>query len=87
MFYTEFQNHFYARVPAKVLGCLKNDEITVFILAGDALITETIPVHWIPNDLRMPNCEFDILMRFPGGERIRILRKDEVCPEIDRNHG
>jgi hypothetical protein len=85
---TKLQNVFYARIPARVLGCLKNGEITVIISAGHGIATsEPIPADWIPRDLRMPNCEFDILMKFPGGERIRILRRNEACPEIDRNHG
>ena len=84
----ETQNDFYARAPARVLGCLKSGEITVIISAGHGIVTsEPIPVEWIPRDLRMPNCEFDILMRFPGGEMVRILRRNEACSEIDRNHG
>jgi hypothetical protein len=74
----------YVRVPARVLGCLKHGEITVIIFAGHGVVTsELISVDSIPRDLRMPNCEFDILMRFPGGERVRILRRNEACPEIE----
>ena len=81
---TEPQNHFYVRLPARVLGCLNNGEITIFVMGqGESWTTERLPVHWIPPDLRMPNSEFDILMKFPGGERLRILRKDEACLEID----
>lgn len=86
MFGAEFQNSFYARIPAKVLGCLKSGEITVIVFVGHGIVeSEQIPVDRIPSDLRMPNSEFDILMRFPGGERLRILRKDEASPESDRH--
>lgn len=78
---------FYTRSPARVLGCLHNGEITVIITPEHGIfLQEPIPMYWIPNDLRMPNSEFDILIKFPGGERIRILRKDEACPEIDLNY-
>jgi hypothetical protein len=77
---------YYTRSPAKVLGCLNSGEITVIIDPGHGIfLREPIPINWVPTDLRMPNSEFDILMKFPGGERIRILRKDEICLEIDRN--
>jgi hypothetical protein len=76
-------NSFYARVPARVLGCLNNGEITVIISAGHGIVlVEPIPVNWIPRDLRMPNCEFDILMRFPGGERVRVLRANEAYADL-----
>ena len=87
MFFTGFQNDFYTRIPARVLGCLKNGEITVIVAEGGSIVvTEPISIDWIPRDLRMPNCEFDILIKFPGGQRIRILRRDEACLEIDEQH-
>jgi hypothetical protein len=76
---------YYARSHARVLGCLNNGEITIIIAPGHGIfLCEPISVDWIPTDLRMPNSEFDILVKFPGGERIRILRKGDVCPEIDQ---
>jgi hypothetical protein len=84
MFVSE-NNHFYVRVPARVLGCLNSGKITAILSPGHGLIYPApIPTEWIPIDLRMPNSEFDVLIKFPGVENIRILRKDESCPEIDR---
>ena len=78
------QHNFYTRIPARVLGCLRSGEITIIISPGHGIVqSERVPFDWIPKDLRMPNCEFDILMKFPGGERIRVVRKGEPCPEID----
>ncbi len=77
---------YYTRSPAKVLGCLNSGEITVIMAPGHGIfLKKTIPINCIPTDLRMPNSKFYILIKFPGGERIRILRKDEICLEIDRN--
>jgi hypothetical protein len=78
-------NTYYTRSHARVLGCLNNGEITIVIAPGHGVfLCEPIPVDWIPMDLRIPNSEFDILIKFPGGERIRILRKSDVCAEIDQ---
>ena len=85
MFNVELQNCFYVRIPARVLGCLKSSEITVIVSPGHGIIiARPIPTGFIPSDLRMPNCEFDILTRFPGVEMVRILRRNEACPEIDK---
>ena len=85
MFRAELYNY-YTRSHAIVLGCLNSGEITVILASGHGIFSPVlIPVGWIPIDLRIPNSEFDILMKFPGGERIRVLRKDEACLEIDRN--
>ncbi len=85
MFRAELYNY-YTRSHAIVLGCLNSGEITVILEPGHGIfLPELIPVDWIPIDLRMPNSEFDILMKFPGWERIRVLRKDEACLEIERN--
>jgi hypothetical protein len=82
---SELKNHFYVRVPARVLGCLNSGEITAIFSPGHGLVyARPIPIDWIPFDLRIPNSEFDMLIKFPGVENIRILRKDESCPEIDR---
>jgi hypothetical protein len=79
------ENNFYIRVPARVLGCLNSGEITAICSPGHGLFyAKPISTYWIPFDLRMPNSEFDVLIKFPGVENIRILRKDESCPEIDR---
>ena len=87
MFFTGVPNNFYTRIPARVLGCLKSGEITVIVATGGSIVvTEPIFIGWIPRDLRMPNCEFDILIKSPGGQRVRILRRDEACPEIDEQH-
>jgi hypothetical protein len=82
---SEIDNHFCVRVSAKVLGCLNSGEITVILSPGHGLVySAPIPTDWIPFDLRIPNSEFDVLIKLPGVENIRILRKDESCPEIDR---
>ena len=84
----ETENHFYVRVPARVLGCLNSGKITAILSPGHGLVYPTpIPIDWIPFDLRMPNSEFDVLIKFPEVKNIRILRKDEICPEIDRTCG
>lgn len=78
---------FYVRVPAKVLGCLRDGEITVILLPGQGLaLIEPIQAHLIPENLRMPNSEFDILFKHPGAEMIRVLCHGESCPEIDESN-
>ncbi|PSB04861.1 hypothetical protein [Merismopedia glauca] len=80
------EDYAYARIPARVLGCLNNGEITVIIFpGGETFLEEPFSIDFIPPDLRMPNSEFDILTTYPGAEIVRILRKDEACPEIDLN--
>jgi hypothetical protein len=80
----ELQTHFYSRITARVLGCLNRGLITVILCPGHGIVLiEPIPVDWVPIDLRIPNSEFDILIEFPGGKRIRVLRKDEVFLEIE----
>jgi hypothetical protein len=81
---SEFQNNSYVRISARVLGCLNAGKITAILSLGFGMFYPTpIDTAWIPVDLRMPNSEFDILVKSHGGEWIRILRKDEACPEID----
>ncbi|WP_244918211.1 hypothetical protein [Nostoc linckia] len=78
---------FYVRVPARVLGCLLAGEITIILFPGHGLVlTEAIQTYLIPEDLRMPNSEFYVLFKHPGRETIRILRHNELCPEIDTNN-
>ena len=81
----EDNSSFYVRVPAKVLGCLRDGEITVIFFPGQGLaLTEPIQAHLIPENLRIPNSEFDILFKHPGAEMIRVLYYGESCPEIDQ---
>jgi hypothetical protein len=81
---SQSSNYSYSRISARVLGCLNNGEITAILSLGFGIFYPTpIDTNWIPVDLRMPNSEFDILVKSHGGEWIRILRKDESCPEID----
>jgi hypothetical protein len=71
------------RVHCQVLGCLNSGEISVFFSAGHGtVVIQRIPFDWIPLDLRMPNSEFDLLVKYPPIEWIRVLRKEENCPEI-----
>lgn len=78
---------FYIRIPARVLGCLLSGEITVLLFPGHGyVLEEPIPTYLIPEDLRMPNSEFDVLFKHPSAEIIRILHRDECCPELDRNN-
>ncbi|MEH1997788.1 MAG: hypothetical protein V7L00_03260 [Nostoc sp.] len=78
---------FYVRVPARVLGCLRGGQITVILFPGHGLVlTEPIQTYLIPENLRMPNSEFDVLFKHPGREMIRVLRHDEFCPEIDASN-
>jgi hypothetical protein len=80
------QDYTYARLPARVLGCLNNGEITVILFPeGERILEEQFPIDFIPSDLRMPNSEFDILTTYPRAEKLRVLRKHEPCPEIDLN--
>ncbi|MBD1865564.1 hypothetical protein H6F72_28780 [Trichocoleus sp. FACHB-46] len=83
----EDNSSFYVRVPAKVLGCLRDGEITVILLPVHGLaLTQPLEAHLIPETLRMPNSEFDILFKHPGAEMIRVLCHDEPCPEIDKSN-
>ena len=69
----------YWRYPARVLGCLRNGEITVIVCPGMGMVdggTPTeIPIHMIPIDLRMPNSEFDLLFDRAIGDFTKVLRK------------
>lgn len=71
----------YWRYPARVLGCLKNGEITVIVCAGiglaDGGIQTKLSAQLIPVDLRMPNSEFDLLCDSDSGDFVKVLRKDE----------
>ncbi|BAY27189.1 hypothetical protein NIES2100_70110 [Calothrix sp. NIES-2100] len=83
----EDSSSFYVRVPARVLGCLRGGEITVILFPGHGLVlTEPIPTYLIPENLRMPNSEFDVLFKHPGREMIRVLLHHELCPEIDASN-
>jgi hypothetical protein len=79
----------YWRYPARVLGCLRNGEITVILCAGIGLADggdrETLPSQMIPIDLRMPNSEFDVLFDRASGHFVKILRKGEDCPDAVRS--
>ncbi|WP_404784745.1 hypothetical protein [Altericista sp. CCNU0014] len=77
----------YWRYPARVLGCLRNGEITVILCAGIGLAdggrqTE-LPIYMIPFDLRIPNSEFDVLLDRVSGCFVRVLRKDEIYLDYD----
>ncbi|MEH2286244.1 hypothetical protein [Nostoc sp.] len=87
MHHKEDSSYFYVRVPARVLGCLCAGEITIILFPGHGLVlTEPIQTYLIPENLRMPNSEFDVLFKHPGQKMIRILRHNEFCPEIDAIH-
>ncbi|MBE9181403.1 hypothetical protein IQ268_22840 [Oculatella sp. LEGE 06141] len=77
----------YWRYPARVLGCLRNGEITIIPCAGiglaDGRDQETPPAQMIPIDLRMLNSEFDVLFDRASGYFVKTLRKDKYCPEAD----
>ncbi|WP_199290454.1 hypothetical protein [Leptolyngbya sp. FACHB-36] len=77
----------YWRYPARVLGCLRNGEITVILCPGIGLADggdqETLSAQMIPTDLRMPNSEFDVLFDRASGCFVKILRKGDDCPETD----
>jgi hypothetical protein len=77
---------YYERRPARVLGCLNHGEISV-ILSGNSSATGTriLPIDWVPMDLRMPNSEFDLVMQFPEGKNVRVLRKDAPFLDIDHS--
>ena len=65
---------FYVRVQARVLGCLRGGKITVILLPGHGLVlTEPIQTYFVPESLRMPNSEFDVLFKHPGAEMVRVL--------------
>jgi hypothetical protein len=83
----EDSSFFYVRVLARVLGCLRGGEITVILFPGHGLVlTEPIQTHLIPENLRMPNSEFDVLFKHPGREMIRVLRHNECCPEMNESN-
>ena len=67
--------------PARVVGCLIKDSINVIVCPGQGLadggIHYEIKAELIPEDLRIPNSEFDILMVRDTGEIVKILRKGE----------
>jgi hypothetical protein len=75
----------YARIPARVLGCLRGGEITISLFPGHGIVvTQAIQTHLVPETLRMPNSEFDVVVRNPDAEIIRVLRCGESCSEMDR---
>lgn len=59
----------------------------IILLPGQGLaLTEPIQAHLIPEILRMPNSEFDIVCKHPGAEMVRVLCHGEPSPEIDQSH-
>ncbi|MEX0270042.1 hypothetical protein AB3R30_12930 [Leptolyngbyaceae cyanobacterium UHCC 1019] len=83
----EDNSSFYVRVPARVLGCLRGDEITITLFPGHGIVgTESIQTRLIPENLRMPNSELYVLFKHPGAEMIRVLHLGEFCPEIDGSY-
>jgi hypothetical protein len=72
----------YWRYPARVLGCLRDGEITVILCAGIGLADggrrAELPIHMIPLDLRMPNSEFDVLLERTSGCFVKVLHKYET---------
>jgi len=77
---------FYVRVRARVLGW-RGGEITVILLPGHGLVlTEPIQTYFVPESLRMPHSEFDVLFKHPGAEMVRVLRHDESWKEIDKSN-
>ncbi|MEP0872466.1 hypothetical protein NDA01_21860 [Trichocoleus desertorum AS-A10] len=74
MHHIEDNSSFYARVPARVLGCLRGGGITVILFPGQGVVvTHPIQTHLVPETLRMPNSEFDVLFKHPGAEMVRVL--------------
>lgn len=77
----------YWRYPAKVLGCLRDGEITIILCAGIGLADggdrQELPIQLVPVDLRMPNSEFDVLFERASGRFVKVLHKEEACPESD----
>jgi hypothetical protein len=77
----------YWRYPARVLGCLRNGEITVILCDGIGLAnggsSAELPIHMIPVDLRMPNSEFYVLLDRASGCFVKVLRKDEPYLDCD----
>ena len=75
----------YWRYPARVLGCLRAEELTVIFCPGvglaDGGVEAGLPMHRIPFDLRMPNSEFDVLCEQTTGNFVRVLRKGEIFSE------
>lgn len=73
------KSEFYVRVPAKVLGCLRRDEITVVMFSEQGLVLEEIlSTALIPQNLRMPNSEFDVLFKYPDAEIVKVLHRSEA---------
>jgi hypothetical protein len=77
----------YRCYPAKVLGCLRNGEITLILCPGIGLADggqrSEIPIHAVPVDLRIPNSEFDVLQDGVSGNFVKVLRKDETFVDDD----
>ena len=77
----------YWRYPAKVLGCLRDGEITITLCVGIGLANgrnrQELSIRSVPIDLRMTNSEFDVLFDRALGRFVRVLRKEEACPEAD----
>jgi len=46
-------------------------------------IKKELPTQVVPIDLRMPNSEFDVLFDRASGCFVKVLRKEEACPEAD----
>lgn len=77
----------YWRYPARVLGCLRDGEITIILCAGIGLADggdqQEIPTQGVPIDLRMPNSKFDVLFDRASGSFVKVLGKEEACPEAN----
>jgi hypothetical protein len=84
----EHKDDYYVRLPARVLACLNDGEITILLspqpeVFAEPGIVEVYPIDWLPIDLRTPNSEFDVVIKFPDGVRVKFLRKDEAWNDLD----
>jgi len=70
-----------SRTTVTVIGCLRPRNLTVILGAGvglaDGEITTEIPLQLVPIELRIPNTQFVVLIRWIDDQIIRVERRDE----------
>lgn len=73
------------RSPARVLGCLTPNTITVVVLPDNGMadggVPTQLPVEMVPPELRMPNSVFDLWYSPNDHAYTQVLRKDEPDPQ------
>jgi hypothetical protein len=78
----------FSRAPATVVGCPNSSAVQVLVWAGSTVRPcepREVPSELVPADLRIPDAQFDLLIDLYENLPVKVLRKEEPCPEMEAN--